>query len=99
MKEYTYEVEHSWEKQRRPVTVDHQNRNQHRHHRQHHCRHSRREDAAMDADASSMSGQYKYLYSLCLFKAPMVSYSQVNRLDWYRLRENINKEQKKRERR
>jgi hypothetical protein len=53
----------------------------------------------MDADASSMSGQYKYLYSLCLFKAPMVSYSQVNRLDWYRLRENINKEQKKRERR
>jgi hypothetical protein len=67
MKEYTYEVEHSWEKQRRLVTDDHQHR--HHHHRHHHCRRAGREDAAMDADGSSMCGTYKYFYSVCLFKA------------------------------
>jgi hypothetical protein len=63
MKEYTYEVEHSWEKQRRPVVIDHHQRQRH----QHHQRHSGGDDAAMDADASSMSGMYKHLYSVASF--------------------------------
>jgi hypothetical protein len=53
MKEYTYEVEHSWEKQRRPIVVDQQHRHQHH-------QHFGGDDAAMDADASSMSGMYIY---------------------------------------
>ncbi len=57
MKEYSYEVEQSWEQQRLPVVVDHHHRQ--RHHR--HQRHSGGDDAAMDADASSMSGMYKHL--------------------------------------
>jgi hypothetical protein len=63
MKEYTYEVEQSWEKQRRPVTVDHHHRQRHHRHQQH----SGGDDAAMDADASSMSGMYKHLYSVASF--------------------------------
>ena len=64
MKEYTYEVEQSWEQQQRrppppvPIAVDHHPSRQ-RHHR--HQRHSLGEDAAMDADASSMSGMCKHL--------------------------------------
>ncbi len=58
MKEYTYEVEHSWEKQRRPI-VDHHQRQRHQHQR-----HQAGDDAAMDADASSMSGMYKHFYSV-----------------------------------
>jgi hypothetical protein len=66
MKEYTYEVEHSWEKQRRPIGVDHHHRQrQQQHHRQQ--RYPGGEDAAMDADASSMSGTYKHLYSVASF--------------------------------
>lgn len=54
MKEYTYEVEQTWEKQRRPVShVESRQRHQQRH--------STGEDAAMDADASSMSGTYRAL--------------------------------------
>ncbi|CAF3164241.1 unnamed protein product [Rotaria sp. Silwood2] len=56
MKEYTYEVQHSWEKQRRTIVADNQHRQQHRHHRHHH--HHRcfgKDDTAIDADASSMS--------------------------------------------
>jgi hypothetical protein len=53
MKEYTYEIEHSWEKQRRSVPVDHQ-----RHRRQ-----FRQQCSGHDADASSISGMY------CLFRA------------------------------
>jgi hypothetical protein len=53
MKEYTYEIEHSWEKQRRPVNMDHQRRRQ-----------LRQRSSENDADASSMSGKYKYLYSV-----------------------------------
>lgn len=56
MKEYSYEAERSWEKQRRPIVIDHHHprqRQQHRH---------ARDDAAMDADASSMSGMYTHLY-------------------------------------
>jgi hypothetical protein len=55
MKEYIYEVEHSWEKQREPVVVDHQ----HQHHHHH-----RQRSSGDDADASSMSGKYKHLYSV-----------------------------------
>jgi len=62
MKEYTYEVEHSWEKQRQPIFSD----NQHRHYH-HHRRRVGGEDAAMDADASNMSGKYVYLYPDALF--------------------------------
>lgn len=68
MKEYSYEVEHSWEKHRRPVVVDHHHRQryqQHHHHQQQ--RHPGGDDAAMDADASSMSGMYKHLYSVASF--------------------------------
>jgi len=58
MKEYTYEVEHTWEKQRLPVAID----NQHRHHHHHH----RQRSSGDDADASSMSGKYSitslYIY-------------------------------------
>jgi hypothetical protein len=66
MKEYTYEVEHSWEKQRRPVVVDHHHRQRHQQQHQHQ-RHFDGDDAAMDADASSMSGMYKHLYSVASF--------------------------------
>ncbi|CAF0742541.1 unnamed protein product [Adineta steineri] len=52
MKEYIYEVEHSWEKQREPVFNDQQHRHHHQHHQHRRCG---GEDAAMDADASSMS--------------------------------------------
>ena len=81
MKEYTYEVEQSWEQQQRPpqLVADH-------HHHHHRVRHAQQQaqhqqqrqvigdDAGMDADASSMSGMYnKHFYSvasfLCLFKA------------------------------
>ncbi|CAF3102541.1 unnamed protein product [Rotaria socialis] len=48
MKEYTYEAERSWEKHRRPGVIDHQAR-------QRHQRQPIGDDAAMDADASSMS--------------------------------------------
>ena len=66
MKEYAYEVEQSWEKQHRrppppppPPPVDHQQRQ-----RQAHSRHPV-DDAAVDADASSMSGTYdKHLYAV-----------------------------------
>jgi len=60
MKEYTYEVEHSWEKQRRPVVgIDRQHRHHHHHH---HCQRS----SGDDADASSMSGKHQHLYSIAL---------------------------------
>ncbi|CAF0777396.1 unnamed protein product [Adineta steineri] len=52
MKEYIYEVEHSWEKQREPVFNDQHHRHHHQHHQHRRCG---GEDAAMDADASSMS--------------------------------------------
>ncbi|CAF0876906.1 unnamed protein product [Rotaria sordida] len=58
MKEYTYEVQHSWEKQRRTNAVDNQHRQQQHHHRRHHHQHHRcygKDDTAIDADASSMS--------------------------------------------
>ncbi|CAF4459153.1 unnamed protein product, partial [Rotaria magnacalcarata] len=48
MKEYTYEAERSWEKHRRPIVIDHQARQRHQHQ-------PIGDDAAMDADASSMS--------------------------------------------
>ncbi len=70
MKEYSYEVEHSWEKQRRPaVVVDHHHRQRHQQHQHqhHHQRHSGGDDAAMDADASSMSGTYKHFYLVASF--------------------------------
>jgi hypothetical protein len=55
MKEYTYQVEHSWEKQRRLVGIDHQYR----------CHHHRRQRSnADDADATSMSGKYKHMYTV-----------------------------------
>ncbi|CAF3109886.1 unnamed protein product [Rotaria socialis] len=53
MKEYTYEVQHSWEKQRRPIATDTRHHHQYHHHR--HQQSFGKEDAAMDADASSMS--------------------------------------------
>ena len=53
MKEYSYEVEQTWEKQqRRPVVTTEHRQRQHHHQQQ---RHSTGEDAGMDADASSMS--------------------------------------------
>ncbi len=67
MKEYSYEVEHSWEKQRRPIGGDHHHRQRHPPQHHHHQRHPGGEDAAMDADASSMSGMYKHLYSVASF--------------------------------
>lgn len=54
MKEYTYEIQHSWEKQRRPIATEHQH--QHRHHNHQRC--IRKDDTGIDADASSMSGTY-----------------------------------------
>jgi hypothetical protein len=54
MKEYTYEVEHSWEKERRPVVIGHQH-----HHRQ--------RSSGDDADASSISGKYKHLFLVASF--------------------------------
>ena len=71
MKEYAYEVEQSWEKQRRPPPpppVDH-----HQRQRQTHSRHPV-DDAAVDADASSMSGTYdKHLYAV----APLAVYLKL----------------------
>lgn len=66
MKEYTYEAEHSWETQRRPVVVDHHHRQRQQAQQQHHPRQPNlgggvADDAAMDADASSMSGTYERL--------------------------------------
>ena len=61
MKEYTYEVQHSWEKQQRPIVPDHQHRHRHRH------RYVTRDDAAIDADASSMSGKYMRLFLVASF--------------------------------
>ncbi|CAF1460677.1 unnamed protein product [Adineta steineri] len=56
MKEYIYEAEHSWETQRRPaVVVDHHHRQRHQHQNNHRQRNLGGEEAAMDADASSMS--------------------------------------------
>ena len=76
MKEYSYEVEQSWEKQRRPLATDHQPQHHRARHPQQQQQQQRQvigDDAAMDADASSMSGMYKHFYSvasiLCLFKA------------------------------
>jgi hypothetical protein len=63
MKEYTYEVEHHWEKQRRPVAVDHQHRRQ-----------LRQRCSGHDADASSISGKYKHLYSI----VSLYVYSKLN---------------------
>ena len=61
MKEYTYEVEHSWEKQqqRRAPPAPPLDGIDHQHHRSRHSHHRSNvgEDAAMDADASSMSGK------------------------------------------
>lgn len=56
MKEYTYEIQHSWERQRRPIATDNQHHRPHHHHHRHE-RPFGKEDAAMDADASSMSGK------------------------------------------
>ncbi len=67
MKEYTYEVEQSWEKQRRPVVVEHHHRQRHQHQHHHQQRQPGGDDAAMDADASSMSGMYKHFYSIVSF--------------------------------
>ena len=68
MKEHIYEAEQSWETQRRPVVVDHNHRQRHQHqpnHRQLNL--GGGDDAAMDADASSMSGMYEHLYSVASF--------------------------------
>ncbi len=67
MKEYIFEAEHSWETQRRPVIVDHHNHQRHQHQPNHRQRHLGGDDAAMDADASSMSGMYNDLYSVASF--------------------------------
>lgn len=50
MKEYTYQMEHSWEKQRRAMPLDRAHRRVLRH------RYS-----GNDADASSISGKYKHI--------------------------------------
>lgn len=52
MKEYTYEMEHSWEKQRRPMAFDriHRRALQYRY-------------SGNEADASSISGKYKHISS------------------------------------
>ncbi|CAF1136886.1 unnamed protein product [Rotaria sp. Silwood1] len=55
MKEYIYEVEHSWERQRRPIVTGSQHRQQQHHHRHHRHRCFGKDDTAIDADASSMS--------------------------------------------
>ncbi|UJR31992.1 hypothetical protein I4U23_019462 [Adineta vaga] len=57
MKEYIYEAEQSWETQRRPAVVDHHHRQRHSHQHNHRQQNfGGGDDAAMDADASSMSG-------------------------------------------
>lgn len=67
MKEYTYEIEHSLEKQRRPVAIGHQQRllHHHHHHHTHHHNHQqqvyRQRSSGDDADASSISGKYSIL--------------------------------------
>lgn len=67
MKEYTYEAEHSWERHRQPVVTDHHHHHQQHPPRQRHQRNQTGDDAAMDADASSMSGMYKHLYVVAPF--------------------------------
>ena len=51
MKEYTYEIEHSWERQREPVVLNNQHQHQRHSHRHHRCQRARKDEIAMDADA------------------------------------------------
>ena len=73
MKEYTYEIEHSWERQREPVVLNNQHQHQRHSHRHHRCQRARKDEIAMDADASSISGKFIQFIFRCaiayLYKA------------------------------
>ena len=71
MREYTYQMEHSWEKQqqRRPMSFDRMHR-----------RALRYRYSGNDADASSISGKYKHIESFSLAGWSIITDVPVNDL-------------------